>query len=182
MINKNSCAMLLLAVVSAVSWNTAVSAQGLGRSRSLKPKVTVQRVQTNRETTTRGKVRVPPPRRQPTSQKQGNGRRISVSELRKRLNALNNSQQSQSRKAGDKPTPQKNPELKSVCDQYRALIRQITKLIDSADSDGRDVEAEQLSNLKTRAEKDAFRHGCGYIYLKLKPQIQVMEGPFKAKK
>ena len=106
------------------------------------------------------------------------GRRIGLAELRRRLYALNG-QQSRARRTGDKPTPQNNPELASICDQYRALIRLITKEIDEADLAGRDAEAEALSQLSNRAQSDARRHGCGHIYLILKPQMQVMEGQFK---
>lgn len=176
MFTKISCAMLMLTVVTAVSSITAVSGQDSGSLRNLKPKVTVRRVQPKSGTivvhdhrgekpsgtTIPGGVKVPPPRRQPTS----GSRRISVSELRNRLQALNNSQQPQSRKAVIKPTPENNPQLKSICDQYQDLIDLIDREYGRAIQSGSEAEAETYYQLSIRAQSDARRHGCRGVYLR----------------
>ena len=77
MTTKNSCAMLMLAMVAAVSLNTAAWAQQVGSSRIQKSRITAQRTRTPSPTitvhdhrgekpngtTTRGGTQVPPPRR-----------------------------------------------------------------------------------------------------------------------
>ena len=126
------------------------------------------------------KVLVPMTFRQ--NAKQGLGRRISLSELRKRLHALENGNQSRARKTGDKPTPQNNPELRSICDQLRALMRQISIEMEYAYlTSGREAEAEELRLLYNEAKLVARRIGCGGKYLSPKLNGLVID-KFKAKK
>jgi hypothetical protein len=89
-----------------------------------------------------------------------------VSELRNRLQALNNSQQPQSRKAVIKPTPENNPQLKSICDQYQDLIDLIDREYGRAIQSGSEAEAETYYQLSIRAQSDARRHGCRGVYLR----------------
>lgn len=67
MLTRNSCTMLMLAAMTVVSANTAVSGQETGSPRNRKPTVTVRRDQPQTGQTTPGGVRVPPPRRQPSN-------------------------------------------------------------------------------------------------------------------
>ena len=214
MTTKNSCAMLMLAMVAAVSLSATAMAQEVSRPGNWYSKAAVRRTQSPRRTTGflvprasalngRGtktfkqrkigvnrtrfvypnqkvnlKGRVPMIFRQ--YGKQGFRRRINLSELRKRLYALENNNQSRARKTGDKPTPQNNSELESICDQLRTLMRQINMEMEYAYlTSGREAEAAELQMLYNRARRVAKRIGCGGIYLILKPQMQVMEGQFK---
>lgn len=104
--------------------------------------------------------------------KQGLRRRISVGELRKRLYALNG-QRSRARRTGGK----------SICDQYRALLIEISDLMVEAflHKPPRIREAAVLSALFDRAQSDARRHGCSVG--KLSPKLKgLVINKFKAKK
>jgi hypothetical protein len=106
-----------------------------------------------------------------------------VSELRKRLDALENGQQSGAGKTVIKPTPQNNPELQSICDQLIAVLDLINSEMQYAITHG--GSAAEISELKLLFDKAArvyLRVGCDDTSLIVKPQIQVMEGQFKVLK
>ena len=181
MTTKNSCAMLMLAMVAAVSLSATAMAEKVSRP-GTKPfkqrKIdanSTRFVYPNRKVNLKGLV----PMKFRRYEKQGFGRRISLGELRKRLYALENGKQSSARKT--KPTEQNNPKLKAICDQYRALLKIIFDEMEDAYSSGRGKDGDELKMMYDVALGYARGHGCRVNYLSPKLKRPVID-KFKAKR